>query len=253
MQTFSPAKPEDASTIVLLQDRPSGLEVYLTKRQDSLPFLGGYHVFPGGKVDEEDCSSALIERCCGLSPEEAASRLEGVDDLGRACGFFVAGIRELFEEAGILLAKDGSGEFLEQPADSLSERLSSYRRKLQHDSLPFFRILEHEDLYLCLDRVLWFAQWITPATSPRRFNTYFFVARKPEGQSASPFSAEVSREYWVRPAEALERWKRGEWKMIPPTLASLETLSRYESWQQLKADFKRPPFQHRRTVWKGEM
>ncbi len=253
MRHYSPAEPEDASTIVLLRDGPSGMEVYMTRRQDRLPFLGGYHVFPGGKVDDADRSFDVLGRCVGIYPENAPACLEGVPAVERACGFFIAGIRELFEEAGVFLARDGSGTFLDNPSLDLKERLSAYRRELQQDSLSFYSILEREDLYVCLDRVLWFAQWITPPTSPRRFNTYFFLARKPHGQSASMFSAEVAEEYWVRPADALELWKRGQWRMIPPTLASLDTLSRYQNWQQVKKDFSRPPAEHPRTVWKGEM
>jgi len=253
MRLYSQAAPEDAATIVLLRDCPSGMEVYLTERQDRLPFLGGYHVFPGGKVDPEDSSGPVLSRCRGLAPEETVSCLEGVSEVERACGFYVAGVRELFEEAGILLAQDRSGNFLDNPSEDLSRRLHAYRRELQKDAVPLSRILEEEDLYLCLDRVLWFAQWITPPTSPRRFNTYFFLARKPAGQEASPFSAEVAREYWTTPAKALHKWKIGEWKMIPPTLASLDTLSRYESWQQVKQDYSRAPSEHRRTVWKGQM
>ncbi len=243
--------PEDAATVVLVRDSGDGLEVYMTRRRDELVFLGGYHVFPGGKVDPGDRCSEAVQRSRGLSPEDAACRINGVPEPFRAFGFFFGAARELFEEAGVLIAEDGECGPVEGPSAGLAERLGAHRADLQADRVPLHRILEQEGLFISVHRLKWFAHWITPATSPRRFNTYFFVCRKPGGQSAQPFSGEVSEGVWVRPLEALNRWRAGEWKMIPPTFASLDTLSQYGSWEDLSRDFSRPPLEHPRTVWKG--
>ncbi len=249
---FEPVEPEDAATVILLRESAGGLEVYMTKRQGYLPFLGGYYVFPGGKVDESDRDESMFERCRSLSPEEAAGRMDGVADHHRAMGFFVAGARELFEESGILLAANGSGEVLESPAPSRLEGLEKKRDLLQKDRIAFSAILEQERLFIDPSRLLWFAHWVTPATSPRRFSTHFFVARKPEGQEPTPFREEVAEEVWCKPEEAIARWKQGDWRMIPPTIASLDTISRYQSWREIKKDFSLPPGEHQRTVWRGE-
>ena len=81
-------------------------------------------------------------------------------------------------------------------------------------------------------------------------NTFFFVARKPHGQKTSPFQDEIADAVWVRPEKAIQKWKQGKGKMIPPTIASLDTIARYDTWEALKADFSRPPEEHPRTVWK---
>jgi 8-oxo-dGTP pyrophosphatase MutT (NUDIX family) len=248
---WKPVKPEDAATVVLTRDSSDGLEVYMTRRQPSLLFLGGYHVFPGGKLDDADRSPEIFARCRDCDLEEAARQIEGVDDPDRAAGLMVAAIRELFEEAGVLLGEDEAGRPLANPSKQTLNQLADLRKKLQADEIPFSDLLEMQGLYCSLSRLKWFAHWITPATSPRRFNTFFFVARKPKGQETSRFEQEIDEAVWVKPREAIERWKAGEWLMIPPTIASLDTLSRYESWEAIKADFGRPPAEHQRTVWKG--
>ncbi len=248
---WKPAQPEDAATVILVRDGEEGLEAYMTRRHDSLEFLGGYHVFPGGKVDREDRLANAARLSPSLTAEEAVKRMAGVDDPARAFGFFAAAARELFEEAGVLLAGDSKGARLEELPQGPARELISLRRLLQADEIPLAEVLERTGLCLSLAKLLWFAHWITPSTSPRRFNTHFFVARCPGGQTVSPFQAEISEAVWIPPKKALREWKAGRWKMIPPTFASLDTLALYDDWEGLKADFAKPPAEHPRTVWKG--
>ena len=242
-----PVRPEDAATVLLMREAAGGPEVYLTRRQDALIFLGGFHVFPGGKVDARDRSPEQLERCRGLR-REAAEFLPGAEGLAATAGFYVAGFRELFEESGVLVAEDGDGRPVETSA-AMAARLAAARVELQAGRLAFTDLLRAEGLYCPLDRLHWFARWITPATSPRRFNTYFFLTALPPGQQPSPFSSEIAEAVWARPAEALERWRRGQWRMIPPTLASLDTLGRFGSVAELAAAFGRPPADYQRVSW----
>ncbi len=244
---FKPVAPEDASTVILVREGDHGLEVYMTKRQDYLRFLGGYYVFPGGKVDPDDADDQVIQRCASFGPDDALASLDGIGRR-RSMGFRVAGLRELFEEVGILLADDAQGRFLERPEPHLWERLAHKRHQLQYDELRFNEVLASEEVSLTPSRLLWFAHWITPATSPRRFSTFFFIARAPEGQRTEPFEDEIANAAWIRPADALAKWRQGKWPMIPPTLSSLDTISAYESWKGLEADYSRPPSEHPRTV-----
>jgi len=249
--SFSPVSPEDASTVILVRESDGGLEVYMTRRQDYLSFMGGYYVFPGGKVDEADMGDEVLSLCGGFSRQEAASRLVGVEDSRRAAGIFIAAARELFEEAGVLLAcRDGLGP-LESPGRELSESLCRRRQDLNQDRISFSEALGGEGLTLDPGRLLWFAHWITPASSPRRFSTFFFLARKPDGQETSPCEDEVSEAGWITPRAALDKWRAGKWEMIPPTISSLDTLCRYRCWSELEADYVKPPDQTPRTVWKG--
>jgi len=220
--------PEPAATVCLVRESQSGLEVYLTRRHADLVFLGGFHVFPGGKVDREDGSPAMLGRCRLQGPLAAAA--PGVADPEQGMGFRVAAIREVFEETGVLLAEGASAV----PA----ERLAAFRRELHAEQRSFLSLLETEDLYLPVDRLLWFAHWVTPATSPRRFDTHFFAAPMPAGQEVSPFPDEVSASGWEQPKAAIERWKQGQIKIIPPTLASLDFLSRFADWTSLSRELE---------------
>ena len=248
---FHPVDPEDAATVILVREEPAGLKVYMTRRQESLAFLGGYYVFPGGKVDPGDRGEELMALCPGFEPERAPALVAGVTDPVRAMSFFLAGLRELFEETGILLAEDGEDRPLAGRDPAFWERLKKYRKDLQRDRIAFAELLRQEGLFLHPSRLLWFAHWITPAFSPRRFSTFFFLARKPEGQSAEPFAEEIAAAVWVKPEDALDKWRAREWPMIPPTIASLDALARYRSWQELAADFSRPAHEYPRTVFTG--
>jgi 8-oxo-dGTP pyrophosphatase MutT (NUDIX family) len=69
-----------AATVVILRDRPAGLEVLLVQRASELVFHGGAWVFPGGRVDPADEVAG--------DPEATARR---------------AAVREAAEEAGVRL------------------------------------------------------------------------------------------------------------------------------------------------------
>ena len=242
-----PARPEDAATVLLARETAEGLAVYLTRRQDALIFLGGYHVFPGGKVDAKDRSAEQLALCRGL-PQEPSNFLPGAPSVEATAGFYVAAVRELFEETGVLLGEDADGRPL-SPTPELAARLAEARGALQTGALSFPDVLRVAGLFCPLDRLGWFARWITPAFSPRRFNTYFFIAALPAGQEPSPFAREIAEAVWVRPAEALRRWRSGEWRMIPPTISSLDTLGRFGSLADLVAAYSRPPAEYPRVSW----
>ena len=245
------ARPEDAATVILARDASEGLEVYMTRRQDYLRFMGGYYVFPGGKVDPADIGGDILRCLDGFGPERALERMAGIGDPPRALGFMVAAARELYEEAGVLLAKDAEGRPADLSDPKLGPGLAELRKRLQADEITLPELLKASGLRLDLGDMWWFAHWITPATSPRRFSTHFYLAGLPEGQLASAFEEEISDARWVSPRKALDMWRSREWDMIPPTVASLDTLSRYGGVADALADFSKPPSEFRRTVWKG--
>jgi len=209
------------------------LQVYLTKRRRELMFLGGFHVFPGGKVDPEDYDEKTINRCSGLSPEQAAASLDVNIPPELAIGFYVAGIRELFEEAGILLAENTAAGQLTEDNETWTKKISQYRSLIHDNRIRMIDMLEKEGLCYALDRLTWFSHWITPATSPRRFDTQFFIACLPPAQKASPFDGEIESAEWITPQEAIKKWRQGKLRVIPPTLASLDKLCAYESYKEI--------------------
>jgi 8-oxo-dGTP pyrophosphatase MutT (NUDIX family) len=240
-----PVKPEPAATVVLVREMDSGLEVYLTRRQDNLVFLPGFHVFPGGRLDEHDSAPETLGRCRGLSGQRQYFRIPGRHEDENSLAYPVAAIRELFEEAGVLLACDEEGRLItggcKGPGgdDEFWQRLKQAREKIHQLKMSMTEMMKKEGLYYALDELMWFANWVTPATSPRRFDTQFFLALHPEGQRASVFSEEVSASEWIEPEKAIRKWRQGEIKIIPPTLASLDALVRYQTWSEIRDDLEK--------------
>jgi len=211
-----------AATILLLRDGPEGLEVFMVQR----PARGDFpdlHVFPGGKVDAaDDLGDAAV---CGLDDAQA-SRCLGLAAGGRR--FWVAAVRECFEEGGVLLAqRDGRIPALAEV--ELHERFLGYREALVSGRLDMAALCARESLVLCLDQVHYFSHWLTPAAAPRRFDTRFFVARMPDGQRTLACLEELAGDAWVRPAAALDAYRSGHWQMIAPTLITLTSLADYRS------------------------
>ncbi len=206
---------------MLVRDGEAGLEVYMVQRpgRGDFPDL---HVFPGGKVDEEDFAPEL---CHGIDDQQASKRL------GIAAGglrYWVAVARECFEECGVLLATR-DGRALSFDDDATVQRFAAYREQLLAGSLSFAALCREERLQVACDRLGYFSHWITPEMAPRRFDTRFFLAAMPADQDTLAHTLETADDQWEVPARALARHGDGEWQMIDPTLRSLESLARYDT------------------------
>jgi len=222
--------PKKAATIILLREKESkGLEVFLLKRHEKSSFMGGNFVYPGGRVDRNDGSLEICSLCKGITPEEAYQIFGESIPPDKSFAHWVAGIRELFEEAGVLLAYDQSGNpfILKNPAER--ERFLNYRNLLQKDKLTICQLAQEEKFLLALDQLYYYAHWITPEARSERFDTRFFLARHPIGQEATYDQKETTVGIWLNPKEALEENLRGEVILSPPTLKTLEDLSRFKS------------------------
>lgn len=225
----------DGATVMLVRDgdhaaRP--LEVFMLRRHPRTAF-GSVHVFPGGVVDQADGSPDLDERCPGLTDADASAWL-GLAGGGRA--FWVAAVREAFEEAGVLLARTADGRPLRVDHDApLAERFEAHRRSLHAGRSSLTEVLAAEDLVLAVDEVRYFSHWITPEGAPKRFDTRFFLARAPEGQAYAHDDAELIGSAWVRPVDALARCQAGEFPMIEPTIHSLDAIGRFATADALLA------------------
>jgi len=237
-----PAVPRKAATIIILREKaPKGFEVLLLKRHEKSNFFAGNYVYPGGGLEPQDCVSDIHPFCGGLSPGEASRILGSSTPPDESLGYWVAAVRELFEEAGILLAygrkePHGQAELLTDPA-----KLSEYRASLQNKKLSFREMAQTEGLSLALDQVIYYAHWITPEARPVRFDTRFFIARHPEGQEANHDRQETTARAWISPANALEANLQSEIVLSPPTLKTLEDLSRFHSIRDLFPRVKEAP------------
>lgn len=208
--------PLPAATVTLVRDAPGGLEVLLLERSQSLKFMPGAFVFPGGALDAGDSSPALQSLCVG--PEDAAaSRTLGLQRGGLA--YWVAAIREAFEEAGILLAYDADGDIVELNGKAAG-RFRAHRRSLDERRGDFGEIVRTEDLRLATDRLTYFGHWITPVAVPRRYDTRFFLSAAPPSQEAAPDRTECVSHVWLQPQAALDQ--RDELGLRFPTIKTLE-------------------------------
>jgi 8-oxo-dGTP pyrophosphatase MutT (NUDIX family) len=201
-----------AATILLLRDDPS-FEVLMVKRHHQIDFAAGALVFPGGKTHKGD-----------EDPRWEARTLGWGDALPHKRPLRIAAIREAYEEAGVLLARHGDGAPFRG-----DERATAARDDVGRDRRPFLDLVEELDLFLDLEALTVFAHWITPPLTPRRFDTWFYVARAPEEQLAVCDGSETVDAEWIPPLEALRLGEAGERTVIFPTRMNLKLLGEAES------------------------
>lgn len=220
MTTARP-QPRPAATLVLLREGAAGPEVFMLRRSLEASFVAGAYVFPGGSIDAEDRSPDALRRVVGLTDAEASRRL-GIDSGG--LGYWVAAVRECFEEAGILLALDEG----ERPIDAQrAAALEASRHRLNSGEISFVRFLERERLLVPARALAYCGHWITAPGRSRRFDTRFFAALAPSGQDGSHDNAETIGSAWVRPQDALDRHARGEIDLVFATQHTLRDIGRF--------------------------
>jgi 8-oxo-dGTP pyrophosphatase MutT (NUDIX family) len=233
----------DAATVIVLRDAANGPEVFLVRRHRAVAFMAGAHVFPGGRVDDGD-HAADSSWCDGVV--EASGKLPGVATAA-ALAFHVAAARELFEEAGVLLARDASGHQVSLANRADPDRFKAHRAELNAGRRTLRGIVEAERLRLALDALVHYAHWVTPPIEIRRFDTQFFVTRVPAQQFPVHDDHEATDSVWIRPADAITASGRGDIVLPPPTWASLRELERFTSvdaalvWARARTVYRREP------------
>lgn len=222
-------EPRPAATVVVARDTDAGLEVLLLRRTHAAVFMPGAYVFPGGAVDPHDHDPALASRSAGIDVDVGAlNRLLEVDAGGP--GFLMAAIRECFEEAGLLLA-DAAGDG--PPRGVAGVDLVPWRRALAAGEVTLTGLCEALDLKLHTDRMGYLGRWITPPGPSRRFDTRFFFAAAPPGQTATHDGVETTAHVWIPPADALEQHRRSGLALGNPTVRTLHLLAGFDSVDQL--------------------
>ncbi len=216
-----PVKPRPAATILLLRDADEGPQVLMTRRSLQASFAPGAYVFPGGVVDPRDASP--------LARQLSDTRDDQDDE---TLAYATAAAREAFEELGVLLARGGSGE------QAIAELTASLGR--HHDADLLAQLASH-DLRLALDEVLWFSHWVTDRDLPKRFDARFYVARMPRYQQPVADEGEQFEPVWVTPAEGLERYERGEFNIIFPTIRTLRRLTPFSSVDEILDSTRQTP------------
>ncbi len=222
--------------------RPSGghgFDVLMLRRSGASHFVPDAYVFPGGSVDSSDYSEDILARIQGLGSElfrrefRMQSRPElqapaGVPELRDAQALVIAALRELYEEAGVLLACDADGK----PCAVHTHH---------HERVPFLEALRRHNAYGDAQALALFSHWITPATYPRRYNTYFFLAIAGEDQLASADAVETSDGMWIAPQRALDESAAGRFSLVYPTIKHLERLAAFDDVHALMAYARSKP------------
>lgn len=227
------AIPSDAATVMLLRPcREEGvkdIETLLVRRNRKSSFVPGYHVFPGGVIDPADYEAGIDRFIPSVTREEAGRILPDMSVFEKALGAWVAGIRETFEEVGVLLARKKDGAPVTIITEEECRRFGNYRQKLIKGEIRFSQILEAEKLVLAGDRLHYFSHWITPEPLPLRYDVRFFLTEAPEGQHAVCDGVELTSHVWLRPSEALRDYEAGKIDMVLPQIMTIAEISRFST------------------------
>ena len=225
--------PRPAASIIILRDAEPGLEVFLMKRHDLSNAFGGAYVFPGGKVDAVDAEpimAAFLDRpWATLQP----TLNEDDTDAPTAGGLYVAALREVFEECGILFARHASDapaqHGLYGSGHATAELVSAAATRLQAGD-TFNAVVQGLQLQLLTSSLVPWSRWITPVTptlTNKRFDTRFFVAAVPSSQTAVHDNHEATDSAWLRPRDALTQYRDGSIMLAAPQIMTLAHLSRF--------------------------
>lgn len=216
----------NAATVMLVDDRPD-LQVFMMERNAATVFAGGMWVFPGGSVDDEDDPETFQHISIHRSDAEA-SHLMDLERGGLA--YYIAAIREAFEEAGILLALDReTHEPIDLKDPVTAARFEAHRADVNDSNRNFIEIIEEENLILDAGQMHYIARWITPVGPPRRFDARFFITRMPRRQVPVHDDNELVHSRWISPKEILRKVDAEEMVLMSPTLRMIRSLARFDS------------------------
>jgi len=219
------ANPRPAATVVVLRDSSHGPEVFMVRRHADTAFMGGAHVFPGGRVDKAD-RDGDDGWCDGIA--HAAGQLPDLPP-SDAVAYHVAAARELFEEAGVLLARNAGGEFVSLAGAQDHARFKQDRPTVHGGTTTLRAVIERERLRLALDTLVLFAHWVTPPIDTRQFDTRFFMSRVPPHQTPAHDDTETTHSIWMTPADAIAKSEKGDIVLPPPTWSTIRELEPFAS------------------------
>lgn len=217
------AEPKPAATAVLVRNGERGPELLLLKRHRAAGFVPGAYVFPGGRVDDEDSDPALVE-------------MVGPVPRGAEPAYWLAVVREVFEETGVLLACSTDGvACLDAGSDPA---LARWRSALLDGDATLLDVMRAENLRPDISRMVYCSHWITPVAEPKRYDTRFFLAELPEACGATIDEREMSHAVWLTADDAIAQFQRGELPMVFPTVKTIELLKPYASVDDMLAAFR---------------
>ena len=224
--------PRPAATVAIVRDATDGIEVLLCRRAERGDHNSGAWVFPGGLVDRADRAAHGV--CAGLDDAQASAAL-GLPEGG--LDYYIAALRESFEEAGLLIAVDAHDRLIELDA-AAEERLATWREPLNRGERSIGEFCSHAGVRLAVDRLVYLSHWLTPLGRAKRFDTRFFIAAAPPAQAGTHDGAEMVEQQWLRPVDAIARSET--LKLMNPTRHTLELLKGFASVEKTLAWARQP-------------
>ncbi|MHA2288953.1 MAG: NUDIX hydrolase [Promethearchaeota archaeon] len=232
-----PVEPKLAATVILICERTPDLEsdddcdfeVFMAKRHKNARFMSEHHVFPGGSIDKQDSTKNSKARLVGLDEKIITSLKDICDD---PSDLWIGATRELFEEAGILIATKKLGNSLGK-IENKSKKLRKYQTKLQKNRITMTDFLAKKNLYYSASNFRYFGRFITPELSPIRFDTQFFLCLYPSNQNINLFHDELTESLWGSPKQLIKDFKKKEIKLIFPQYSTLKRLRKFKTIQEL--------------------
>ncbi len=223
-----------SSSVILVRDAGHGLETFMVRRHARSRVAPRAYVFPGGTVRQDDLLATPVDL-----PAEVLARADCPVAPSQAAGYFVCALRELFEEAGVLLVREREGGLMgvDDADQRLQERLAAMRLALQARQMSFQNVLDHAGWRPAWDLLVPFSHWVTPWSMPARFDTRFFVAEMPPRQQALHCTIETSDGAWLRPADALQ----GDYDIVFATAQHLRRIADCSSVADLLAFARAKP------------
>jgi 8-oxo-dGTP pyrophosphatase MutT (NUDIX family) len=212
--------PRLAATTILVRPRETQAELLLLKRGEYARFMPNAYVFAGGALDLSDECADVYGLCKGLSDRLASEQLELPSNGLR---FFVAAVREAFEECGLLMAYDARGEIVDLSSWDESV-LRETRLRISAGRLTIAELCLAQGWSLAVDKLAFFSHWITPP-GRLRFDTRFFLCLAPLKQTASLVGDEMSELVWRTAAEALAEHAEKKLLLMYPTRAILKEIA----------------------------
>ena len=207
----TPGDARRAASLLLLRDGADGLEVLMLRRAERAGDAGsGAAVFPGGLLDARD--RAAHAHCVGGDDATLSARL-GLPEGG--LDYAIAALRETFEEVDLLLSAADFDPLAVQP----------WRQRLQQGEAGMADCCADTGLQLNLHGLHYVSHWLTPPGAPKRFDTRFFAARAPAGQTPQVDAREAQALMWLTPAAAVARQR--DLKLLPVTLRTLQELAQW--------------------------
>jgi 8-oxo-dGTP pyrophosphatase MutT (NUDIX family) len=212
-----------SATIVLVRESEFDPEILMVRRRAGDAF-GHSYAFPGGVVDADE--SDAHSYCHGLTAKQADQEL---DVMSGGLDYYSAAVRELFEETGILLAREPGGNWAFSSAPESETLLRNLRGRLDSGALPWAELLRTHDLGIACDALSYFSFWETPVRLPKRWAARFFLAQVPPDQDAEHDGNELIDSCWMTAMDVLSREEKGSMKLPFPTIVNLRNIAEHRT------------------------